>query len=143
MASSAISVFPEAVGTAATRLSPSATPASTAASWGGYSSATPSASSASPTPAGSPESELGCITGEWAPTRFKPSERADGGVCASFLAGGLQFALRARRIAASPVEPRRVVERSREGLEQRLHLVVGVVARFDRGVERQTGVVRQ
>jgi len=28
-------------------------------------------------------------------------------------------------------------------LEQRLHLVVGVVARFDRGVERQTGVVRQ
>jgi len=34
MASSAISVFPEAVGTAATRLSPSATPASTAASLG-------------------------------------------------------------------------------------------------------------
>src|SRR6056297_3892687 len=79
MASSAIRFFPEAVGTAATRLSPSTTPASTAAAWGGYSSATPSASSASPTPAGSPESELGCIGGGWVPTRFKPSERGGGG----------------------------------------------------------------
>ncbi|WP_233560726.1 hypothetical protein, partial [Halobellus sp. Atlit-38R] len=37
------------------------------------------ASSASPTPSGSPESELGSITGLWSPTRFKPSEERDSG----------------------------------------------------------------
>src|SRR6056297_2870729 len=73
----AIMVFPLAVGTAATRLSPSVAPASTASACGGYNDSIPSSWKCETAPGGSPDSSSKFITRGWVVLRFKVSCRSD------------------------------------------------------------------